>query len=196
MTSKIPCGCGGKSTGTPHPVDDLSAEHRVIETVLAALTREAETLAAGAGLRRDWLLEAVSILEEFADRCHHGKEEELLFPELVRHGMSFESGPVAVMKHEHVEGRALLARLRAAAARADRAEAVATIAAYGWLMRQHIQKEDLVLFPHARAMLPAAAVQELRERFDAFEREIIGEGRHCKHLERARALCAQAQPAS
>jgi hemerythrin-like domain-containing protein len=192
---KTHCGCAARQGGSTHPVDDLSAEHRVIETILAALEREAKALADGAGLRTGWLREAVSVLREFADLCHHGKEEELLFPELIRSGLPADSGPVAVMKHEHVEGRALLQRLDEAVARGDRGETGNAIGAYVWLLRQHIWKEDNVLFPHARQTLPADVVAQLRSRFDAFEREFIGEGRHCRHLERAQELCAQAAPA-
>ena len=40
----------------------------------------------------------------FMDRCHHTKEEELLFPAMVAAGFPKDS-PLAVMLHEHELGR-------------------------------------------------------------------------------------------
>ena len=47
----------------------------------------------------------VKVIREFADGLHHAKEEQLLFPLMVQKGFSNETGPVAVMLHDHVEGR-------------------------------------------------------------------------------------------
>lgn len=194
MTKPEARGCGHHA-GSAHPIDDLSAEHRAIETLLDALEQEASRLAAGGALRREWLTEAVTLLQEFADRCHHGKEEGLLFPELGRHGLSCDHGPIPVLTGEHDQGRALIEQLWRANERGNRPEITGTIAAYAGLMRQHIQKEDQILFPLARVTLPGLAVARLRTDFDAFEREVMGAGRHCQHLERVRKLGAAADPA-
>lgn len=47
----------------------------------------------------------IKVIREFADGQHHAKEEQMLFPLLVEKGFSVESGPVAVMLHEHEQGR-------------------------------------------------------------------------------------------
>ncbi len=41
----------------------------------------------------------------FADQCHHGKEEDLLFPAMEAAGIPRESGPIGVMLEEHNIGR-------------------------------------------------------------------------------------------
>jgi len=41
----------------------------------------------------------------FVDTCHHGKEEELLFPAMETVGISRESGPIGAMLGEHQQGR-------------------------------------------------------------------------------------------
>src|SRR3989337_494578 len=88
----------------------------------------------------------------FADRCHHGKEEDLLFPLLEKKGLPRAGGPIGVMLHEHEQGRALVKQM------ADAAEAYGGGAAeaggrwaeaargYSFLLRQHIDKEKNVLF--------------------------------------------------
>ena len=47
----------------------------------------------------------VKVIREFADGLHHAKEEQLLFPLMVQKGFSNQTGPVAVMLHDHEEGR-------------------------------------------------------------------------------------------
>lgn len=46
----------------------------------------------------------IGFLKEFADRCHHGREEGILFPALVNAGIPEQSGPIGVMLAEYVEG--------------------------------------------------------------------------------------------
>ena len=100
---------------------------------------------------------------EFADRCHHGKEEDLLFPALEAQGFPRDAGPTAVMRMEHEQGRAAvrgMAESLAAAAAGDRAGLehwLHSARIYIELLRAHIQKEDHCLFGMAEEALPAAA---------------------------------------
>ena len=58
----------------------------------------------------------MDFLSIFVDKCHHGKEEEFLFPALEAKGVKREGGPIGVMLHEHEQGRGLVAMLRNAVA--------------------------------------------------------------------------------
>jgi len=43
----------------------------------------------------------IGFLKEFADKCHHGKEEGLLFPALIQAGLPEKGGPIGVMLADH-----------------------------------------------------------------------------------------------
>jgi hemerythrin-like domain-containing protein len=126
----------------------------------------------------------VDFIQVFADKCHHGKEEDLLFPAMIDAGFSRERGPIAVMLADHVQGRAsvLKAKEAAAAFRSGRAGAGAELArharAYVELLGPHIDKEDMILYPMADQALSAAKQAELLEAFERVENEIVGAGRH------------------
>ena len=53
----------------------------------------------------DQFEKTVSLIKSYADGLHHAKEENLLFPLMVKRGFSGEQGPIAVMLHDHAEGR-------------------------------------------------------------------------------------------
>lgn len=141
------------------PTEILSSEHRVIEQVLDCLER----IAARAELQGEVDLasarDAVRFVRTFADRCHHGKEEDHLFTRLARRGLPADVGPVAVMLAEHEQGRAEIAAVDEAidASAAGDADAPRRFAAhsraYVELLREHIAKEDHVLFPLAESVL-------------------------------------------
>src|SRR4029079_8973557 len=105
---------------------------------------------------------AIRFFRTFADRCHHKKEEEVLFPALAKKGLGTSVGPVAVMLQEHEIGRGHVARLDETIRRARRREegasdAVAQAArAYADLLLAHIGKEDHILFPLADQVLQGA----------------------------------------
>ncbi|MEW5902069.1 MAG: hemerythrin domain-containing protein, partial [Acidobacteriota bacterium] len=120
----------------------------------------------------------------FADKCHHGKEEDLLFPAMEAAGIPREGGPIGVMLAEHVQGRNIIKRLTAAVegCQAQRSGAAAEFAAaardYAQLLSQHIQKEDHVLYPMAEGRFSPEKDAELVEAFEDLERERIGPGKH------------------
>jgi hemerythrin-like domain-containing protein len=149
-------------------VDTLKAEHRIIEKVLDALE-----IAAGRDMPAAFYGRAIDFLSAFADRCHHGKEEDRLFPCLERCGIPREGGPIGVMCAEHVIGRACIGRMREHLGRERIAELRRESLEYVAHMRQHIGKEDHVLFEMARHVMAPADARRVSREFD----EVDGDAR-------------------
>ena len=107
----------------------------------------------------DAIEDCVSFIRLYADALHHGKEEDLLFPELEAVGMSRQGGPLAVMLHEHQEGRAYARAMLETLPHARHGDPVAqrklANAGHGYisLIRGHILKEDNILFNMADQMI-------------------------------------------
>ena len=162
----------------------LKDEHRGIERMLSALEREAGQIESGEEVNPAFVEQAVDFLRNFADACHHHKEEKELFPALERAGVPVEGGPIGVMLADHVEGRKHIRSMadNLEAYRAGDASAAGRIAAsaraYVELLRGHIWKEDNVLFRMADQMLPAAVQESLVANFDRIETEHMGPGVH------------------
>ena len=153
-------------------------------------------------VRPGFFVDAADFVKGFADGCHHKKEEGVLFAALVEAGLPQRQGPVAVMLAEHDEGRAFTRGMRAAAERlsagntAARGDVVKNALGYVDLLRQHIGKEDSVLFPMAAVIIPASGQAGLVERFETIEHEETGEGIHEKYLALAEALEIEAAQTS
>jgi hemerythrin-like domain-containing protein len=161
--------------------EDLRAEHEGILKMLAILTAIIERLRTGEAAPVAELADILEFLKVFADKCHHGKEEDILFPALEAAGLPREGGPIGVMLHEHTLGRGHIRDMGAAleAGGAGLPLAFAEPAqAYVDLLTQHIAKENNVLFVMAERMLGAAALTAMHEDFERLEQERIGPGRH------------------
>jgi hemerythrin-like domain-containing protein len=165
------------------PTRILMAEHELILEALDALETKAAAIRAGATPDRAYFEKVVTFLREFADKCHHGKEENLLFKRMTERGFPVQSGPVAVMLSEHEAGRAFIRGIADGAAKlgADPSAAnriVENARGYVDLLRAHIGKENNVLFPMAdRALTPEDQAHLIKE-FDRFEAEESGAGVH------------------
>jgi hemerythrin-like domain-containing protein len=168
-----------------NPIEELIAEHEAVRVTLKILNRiilEIEkTSEANNPKHLEQLLEFFSV---FVDRCHHGKEEDLLFPALEEIGVSRQGGPIGVMLNEHQQGREhVIAMKKALTQYSDGGvEAAKTLVkharSYIELLSQHIDKENGVLFPLASQHLPPAKLIELQKGFDQIETERVGAGRH------------------
>lgn len=160
-------------------IEDLEHEHEAILFALRILDSMARQAAAGSAVDRADLTAFVGFLQEFADRCHHGKEEGLLFPALAAAGVAEQGGPLGALLHEHVEGRRWIAQMQASTEPTfDAARFSAAARGYGELLRAHIRKENEVLFPLAERLLSAAQLEALFEGFEEHEATVIGAGRH------------------
>jgi hemerythrin-like domain-containing protein len=151
----------------------LKEEHDLILRGLTVLERAANRLAEGKPVEPAILLKLVEFFRNFADRCHHGKEEAMLFPALESAGLPREGGPTGVMLCEHEEGRACVRGMAGAAARlakepAAAQEVVAHARQFVSLLRAHIHKENDVLFVMADSMLAPEAQRALCDRYGQF----------------------------
>ena len=166
------------------PTEDLEAEHRGIERMLAILDTISGRLEAGQAVDTGHLDQILEFIQVFADRCHHAKEEDLLFPAMASMGISQEGGPIGVMLHEHGLGREHVREMAGALAGAADGGRAASQAfseharAYAQLLRQHIDKEDHVLYPLAERLLGREEDERLYEGFERVETDVIGAGRH------------------
>jgi hemerythrin-like domain-containing protein len=147
----------------------LMEEHEVILRALDVLDELAGRAAAGREVPAAAMSGVLDFLSSFADAHHHAKEEGILFPALEEMGFPHDGGPVGVMLHEHEQGRALIAALREAAAAPDAIFAQAA-RAYSALLRQHIDKENHILFRMADQAIEGAGRERVEQAFEDFER--------------------------
>lgn len=176
------------------PTEILRAEHRVIEQVLDCLAVVSARARSAQTIDRESSEAILEVLSTFADKCHHGKEEDLLFPALERAGMNPGQGPTAVMRMEHVQGRGHIAAMREAMAdnSASAARSYSEAAdAYVALLRQHIQKEDHCLFGMADSLLSAEVQENLVHQFETVEVQKMGHGTHQRMLDLASSTAAR-----
>ena len=131
---------------------------------------------------------ALDFFSHFADQCHHFKEEQVLFPAMEERGIPREGGPIGMMLMEHEEGRghvrSMLAALTLAEARNEAAKdtLLENARAYLRLLREHIQKEDEILFRIADDVIPPDEQKQLLRSFEEHEAKEIGTGVHEKYL--------------
>ena len=152
---------------------DLRHEHEVILQAVAVLERVADRLAAGRPMSQSTLIDLVQFLQTFADRCHHGKEEDHLFPAMRAKG---GGDALAPFLEEHEEGRRYLHTL--ASPNAQSTERAAAARRYAGLLQDHIEREDKVLFPMADGLFTAAEHAALARAYEDVERRVVGTGGH------------------
>src|SRR5262245_15061965 len=181
--TQAPIGCAHHCS--EKATELLSNEHRVIERVITVLqkltTKPVEN-------SLDCWRKALDFFNHFADQCHHFKEEQVLFPAMEERGIPKDGGPIGMMLMEHEEGRSYVRSMRAAISLVETKNQVAKeilidkAKKYVRLMKDHIQKEDEVLFRIAADVIPADEQKALLRSFEEHEAKEIGEGVQEKYL--------------
>ena len=170
------------------PTDQLVKEHVSIQLMLNVLDRVCGKLDAGEKVSHKHLEQILEFIKVFADQCHHGKEEEFLFPAMEKVGIPRDGGPIGVMLAEHTEGRQYVKELGEAIERyggGDRTAVTAFVSSarkYVELLNAHIEKENGILFPMAEEHLPERKKIELLAGFGRVDDEKIGRAQH-EHLQ-------------
>ena len=142
-------------------IEELKAEHQAVLLTIRILEQIASKLEAGQAIDLRHLDQILEFLQVFVDKCHHGKEEKVLFPAMEEAGLQQEGGPIGVMLYEHEQGRSLVQGLKIGedGYRVGKIDAIAEIIEnarkYGGLLVAHIGKENDVLYVMAERILTA-----------------------------------------
>jgi hemerythrin-like domain-containing protein len=161
----------------------LKDEHEGIKIMLNIAGQLGRQFEVTGNLNKQHFDDILEFLKVFVDKCHHAKEEELLFPALVAAGVP-KDGPVAVMLHEHEIGRNHIKAMNEAfvgyiAGDISLSKKIMqNLHGYISLLRDHIEKENNVLFMMADNLLSEKKQDELFEGFEKIEKERIGVGKH------------------
>lgn len=162
------------------PTEALKHEHRVIERALRVLEALAGKEEAASSEQWNTLID---FIRNFADQCHHLKEEKIFFPALEKHGIDATGGPVGIMLEEHEEGRSYVrAMAECLTSEGPRSALIENARSYLRLLQDHIQKEDDILFEMADSVLPPEEKASLLREFEEHEMKEMGAGVHQKYL--------------
>jgi hemerythrin-like domain-containing protein len=161
-------------------VDRLVKEHDLIERGLNLLEKSVALIESGQPVPNDLPAWAPNFFAQFADKCHHAKEEDLFFPLLKERGIPEQGGPIGVMLHEHDVGRDCVRRMREAgeADELDAAKFATAAKEFIPLLRQHIFKENNILFQMAGNVMSEADDAEMDDKFTRVEQERELAGMH------------------
>jgi hemerythrin-like domain-containing protein len=164
------------------PRGPLMTEHRLIEKMLKAAAKEASKIEARKSLDPILIDTVVDFIRTYADRTHHGKEEDILFRDLEKKKMS--AGDTARMRElveEHVFARKTIGELVDAKekyVRGDSAALGVILEKLNVLIRfypEHIRKEDRVFFPDTEKYFTGAELDAMLDEFWVFDRKMIHE---------------------
>lgn len=161
---------------------DLMKEHKAILRALNVIEKMYRRVGSDEQPDIKDIDEILKFLKVFADKCHHGKEELFLFPALEEAGIRNLDGPIGIMLDQHKKGREFIRQMEDSVKGGKLNKDAFTVAASAYvnLLRNHIEKENTILFPISDARLTSLKQKELIEKFEHLENEVIGEGVHEK----------------
>jgi hemerythrin-like domain-containing protein len=163
------------------PVQDLVDEHGGIIVMLGIMKKVAKRLKDRKEVKKEHLEKITEFLINFADKCHHGKEETILFPEVMK-----EISNLALINEllgEHKTGRDYIRGIAESLKYYDTGSPDAyhiaiNMEGYISLLTEHIKKESKLLFPIVEKQIPDNVQLIIEEKFETLERDVIGVGKH------------------
>lgn len=162
------------------PIQDLQEEHGGIMQMLKVMDQVAGRIKSKKEVNKEHLDQILEYLTVFADKCHHGKEEEILFPELLKNP-SYDQ-IVNELLGEHMTGRDYIRGIAESVKLYNNGNPHAyhiavNMHGYIQLLTEHIQKEN-ILFIKVDKGLPPELQRNMEERFEVLENNVVGSGKH------------------
>ena len=162
------------------PIGPLMIEHRLIERMLRLLRQQLEKVGSQKKADPVFIDIAVDFIKNYADRCHHGKEEDILFRDLAKKALSEEHRSIMEeLLDEHVRARKATKSLLEAKERylaGNDAALNDIVDAITWLVNFypiHIEKEDGQFFLPAMGYLTTQEQDAMLQEFYEFDRNLI-----------------------
>ncbi len=149
------------------PMKKLVDEHVLIKRWVALIPEVLNNLDVDSEEGRQILLDGVDFIRSYADKYHHAKEEEILFKYFDE-----DLDILKVMHEDHERGRSHVRAILEALERKDKAAIAEHLNAYRELLKEHIKKEDEILYPWMDRNLSDTQIGELFSEFNTTDEQI------------------------
>lgn len=185
----VAAACGGQGRGAESPqahggeeeispAEDLMREHGVLNRVLLIYEEGIRRFEApGEKVPVDQFAATANIVRRFIEDYHGKLEEDFLFPRFEKAGKLVDL--VAILRRQHEAGRKLtdevLRQVGSPVSTEDaRRQLAGNLRKFIRMYRPHEAREDTVLFPALRTVIPPKELEELGERFEEKEHALFG----------------------
>ncbi len=161
----------------------LSKEHEVILKVADALEKECDALEDNKGkeIDKEFFKKAIYFIQHYADDFHHAKEEKILFKEMLKDSVqeNLHCNPIDQMLYEHDLGRDFVKGLKEGLEKGDKKKVIENARNYAQLIREHIFKEDNILYPMAEGVLDQKVEKSMLKEFEKADKSKKSEEKKC-----------------
>lgn len=162
------------------PIGPLMIEHRLIERMISVMEKELERTKKEKTANPKFIDTAVNFIRTYADKCHHGKEEKIMFRDLEKKAMKPDDKRIMEeLIQEHVQARKMTGQLVEAKTKYENGNEAALVTIID-IMNQlvqfypkHIEKEDKVFFKPAMEYLTKAERDAMLEEEYEFDKNFI-----------------------
>jgi hemerythrin-like domain-containing protein len=156
----------------------MMREHGVLKRVLLCYREMIARIQAGGPLDAQDLQDAALIIHDYIEGFHEGLEEGYVFPRLVKAGQLTDT--VTTLLVQHARGRVITqfllgeATTRGVTSPGTRARLAAAMQAFDRMYEPHEAREDTVVYPAFRQIVPAGELADLGQQFADLEHQQFG----------------------
>ena len=168
--------------------NSLRKDHDLIEKVVSSMEITISLLKDGKEIPESILLQTIDFTKNFVDVCHHGKEEDILFPTLVKAGLPSTMGPIPVMIQEHQITKEIASKIEDSGKEyldnGNPEKLIQNIQQYVEHVKEHLWKENNRLFMMADARLQSYDEQVEKELIETENIKLNQLGKTREHYEK------------
>ena len=166
----------------------LSEEHQNILKVVECLEKKCDLYNSGEEVNYNFVENTIDFIINYADKFHHAKDEDILFKEFQK---AVDSGythcnPLEQMLHEHDSGRNYIREIQEGLSEKNKSKIISGAQNYTNLIREHIFKEDNILYPMADEALTKEVKEIILNKFKDIDK--INEDNKKKYIDFMREL--------
>ncbi|MBN2178712.1 MAG: hemerythrin domain-containing protein [Deltaproteobacteria bacterium] len=163
------------------PIGPMMWEHRLIEKILRLFDGEIKKISEGKGVDSVFIDTAVDFIKVYADRTHHGKEEDILFRDLEKKKLAPEHARIMnelIEEHKYARktvGKLVDAKERYLKGEDSSEEIIAYLRELAEFYPRHIEKEDKHFFYPCMEYFTKEEQDKMLDEFWEFDRKMIHE---------------------
>jgi len=168
-----------KSNKTMTPTENLIKEHQEINELLEIMSKIAAKIKSKDVFYPNDVEEIIDYLIIIIDKSHHGKEDEVFYPELISTGISKEAEPLSLINYEHTLAKRYLKEISSCVVNCKigndfSGELLAdSLTNYVVVIQNHIKREEEFVFPIANEVLSTEKQNEILQRFEHIDQQNI-----------------------